>query len=118
MLGTLVDGSAIYDVSAYAAALADFGTRSVSFATNLSTRTARTPGAAQLSDPSLDLSGSLVYAEGTNRMSGTLTSASGALSGPANARFYGPAVRELGGTCFVEKADKTQQMNGAFALRR
>jgi hypothetical protein len=118
MLGTLADGTAIYDVSAFANAVADFAARSVSMSTSLSTRTARGPGNPIVADPGLDLSGTLVYPADSNNLSGKLTSASGELSGQANARFYGPAVHELGGTYFVEKSDKSKQMSGAFSVRR
>jgi hypothetical protein len=118
MLGTLVDGTAVFDVSAYATAQADFAARAVSFATDLSTRAARSPGSIPVPDPTLNLAGTLTYAAGTNSLAGTLTAAPGDMSGQANARFYGPAVRELAGTYFVEKTDKSKQMSGAFAVRR
>ena len=118
MLGTFLDGSAAYDVSAFATAQADFAARTVSFATDLSTRTARGGAGTPVLDPTLNLSGTLSYAEGSNRLAGTLTNASTDMSGQASARFYGPAVRELGGTYFIEKSDKSKQMSGAFAVRR
>ena len=90
----------------------------VSFATDLSTRTARGGAGTPVLDPTLNLSGTLSYAEGSNRLAGTLTNASTDMSGQASARFYGPAVRELGGTYFIEKSDKSKQMSGAFAVRR
>jgi hypothetical protein len=117
MFGTLVNGSAIYDVSAHATAQADFGVRSVAFATDLSVRSPRAGGAA-IADPALNLSGTLTYAAGSNSLAGQLATSGGDMSGRAVARFYGPAVRELGGTYFIEKSDKSQQMSGAFAVRR
>ena len=117
MLGTLVNSAGVHDVTAHATAQADFGARAVNFATDFSVRTLRGSG-IPVSDSSLDLSGVLNYAAGSNRLSGTLTTPSADMSGQATARFYGPAVRELGGTYFVEKADKSQQMSGAFAVKR
>jgi hypothetical protein len=117
MLGTLVDGSAVYNVSSRASAQADFGARSIAFATDQSMRALR-GGGVLTPDSSLDLVGTLTYPAASNRIAGTLTTASGEMSGSATARFYGPAVHELGGIYFIEKADRSKQMSGAFALKR
>jgi hypothetical protein len=118
MLGTLFDAAGVHDVSAYATAQADFAARSVSLATDQSTRTLRGGAGAPVGDAGLNLSGVLTYAAGSNNLSGTLTSAANGLTGQSRARFYGPAVRELGGTYFIENPDGSQQMGGAFALKR
>jgi hypothetical protein len=118
MLGTLFDAAGVHDVSAYATAQADFATRSVSLGTDLSTRTLRGGTGVPVSDAGLNLSGVLTYPSGSNNLSGTLTSAANGLTGPSRARFYGPAVRELGGTYFIQNPDGSQQMSGAFALKR
>ena len=117
MLGTLADGTAVYNVSAQASAQADFAARAISFATDQSMRALR-GGGVLTPDPSLNLAGTLTYPAGTNRATGILSTPSGELQGNATARFYGPAVHELGGTYFVEKADRSKQMSGAFALKR
>jgi hypothetical protein len=69
-----------------------------------------------MSDPSLNLSGALLFPPGTNQLSGTLTS-TGGMTGPASAKFFGPAAKEVGGTFFVTNGGN-QQMNGAFGLHR
>ncbi|HSA70640.1 MAG TPA: transferrin-binding protein-like solute binding protein [Burkholderiales bacterium] len=65
-------------------ATADFAARSVSVSTT------------NQIDASYNLSGNLSYASATNRLSGTLVTASG-YSGSARANFFGPNAEELGG---------------------
>jgi hypothetical protein len=118
MLGTFFDGTGVHDVYAHATAQADFAGRSVSLATDLSTRSLRGGAGSAVSDPGLNLSGILTYASGSNALTGTLNSAANGMTGQGRARFYGPAVRELGGTYFIENADRSRQMGGAFAVKR
>lgn len=66
-------------------AAADFAARSVSVSTTNPT------------DSSYNLTGNLTYASGTNRLSGSFSTASG-YSGGAVGRFFGPNAEELGGT--------------------
>lgn len=110
-----------YTVGATATAVADFGARSVTFATG---DTHRTAGGATTSDQRLNLSGTLNYAAGTNQLSSTsLSSAGYGMTGTATASFYGPASAtlppaELGGAFNVANPAGSQSMMGSFALKR
>ncbi|MCH9844659.1 MAG: transferrin-binding protein-like solute binding protein [Alphaproteobacteria bacterium] len=59
--------------------------------------------------PHLNFTGTLSYAAGTNNISGTIETAGNAtntkLTGTADARFYGPATEELGGTFTLSNAN-------------
>ncbi|MCH9852087.1 MAG: transferrin-binding protein-like solute binding protein [Alphaproteobacteria bacterium] len=61
------------------------------------------------SNDNLNLTGNLSYDAGTNAISGTVETAGDAdnakLTGTADARFYGPAAEELGGTFSMSNAD-------------
>ena len=80
-------------------AVADFSKRTIAFetagsvvpVTNLDTNVTTVVQASQL-----NMSGTLVYAAGTNLFSGTVMDVGGR-SGTATGRFYGPAVEEIGG---------------------
>jgi hypothetical protein len=116
MLGTFADGTALYNVSAAARAQADFAARQVTLNTDGSRRVALgSPGAA-VDDPSLNLSGTLSYASGSNAMSGALSA--GDMSGPSSAKFYGPAAAEMGGSYAVQNGDGSRQMIGSYVLRK
>lgn len=117
MIGRYADGSDAYAVSANASSQADFGARTVSLTTS---NTFKVPvaGGSPVSDPSLNLSGSLSYAAGSNQLSSTASgiTTAGGMSGSASAKFFGPGAQELGGTFFVSGSN--QQMTGSFGLRR
>ncbi|MCH9843929.1 MAG: transferrin-binding protein-like solute binding protein, partial [Alphaproteobacteria bacterium] len=59
--------------------------------------------------PRLNFTGNLSYASGTNAISGNVETAGDAdnakLTGTAEAKFYGPAAEELGGTFRMSNAD-------------
>jgi hypothetical protein len=95
---------------------ADFGTRSLAFATSNTTltRDLQTSSAA----PGLNLTGSLTYAPGSGNFTGTLVSAGGTMAGPTNGRFYGPAAQELGGVFVVKAADGPESLTGAYGAKR
>lgn len=118
--GTTLPAST-YTVGAMAVAVADFGARSVTFVTS---DTHRTAGVATASDQRLNLSGTLIYAAGTNRLSSTSFASPGyGMTGSANASFYGPASAalppaELGGAFNVANPAGSQSMMGSFALKR
>jgi hypothetical protein len=116
MLGTFADGAAIYDVAAAARAQADFASRSVTLNTEGSRKTPIGSSSPMLSDPSLDLSGTLRYPAQTNTLTGTLTA--GDMAGPSNAQFYGPAAVELGGSYAVQNGDGSREMKGSYVLRK
>jgi hypothetical protein len=110
-----------YTVGATATAAANFGDRTVSFAT---AETHRTAGVATTSDQRLNLSGTLNYAPGSNRLSSTSFASPGyGMTGSASASFYGPssaasAPPELGGGFAVQNPAGSQSMMGSFALKR
>ena len=135
-VGRYADGTNTYLVGAAASASANFGTRSVSFATT-STQIARELGGGTLALPAaearLNLSGTLNYAPGANQLAGTVFTSSVAaggfgMTGTIQGAFYGPPARtatppapaELGGTLTATNAaiGGTRQLNGAFALKR
>jgi len=115
MIGRYADGTTAWAVTANAASTANFGAGTLSLTTSNSSR-APIGGGAAVSDPNLNLSGALLFPAGTNQLSGSLTSTSG-MSGPASAKFYGPAAQEVGGTFFITNGG-SQQMSGAFGLHR
>jgi hypothetical protein len=95
-------------------AAANFGTRSVTFNT---TGTQVTPDLINVSNnTSLNMSGSLSYAAGTNQITGSVTT-TGGLTGSVNGRFYGPAAQEIGGTFSVTGSGLTGYA-GAFGGKR
>lgn len=103
------------EVSAMASATVDFSLRQIDF------RTSATVSMDILTNvvspaPGLDISGRLTYASGTNAASGTLRTSDG-MSGPAAARFVGPAAAELGGTFVLTDPAETARLIGGFGLR-
>jgi hypothetical protein len=65
------------------------------------------------------LHGTLSYGSGQNALSGQLTTANGALSGPAVAQFYGPAAQEVGGAfTLIQTNGGQERLVGGFGARR
>ena len=95
---------------------ADFSARSLSFVSSntITTRDVATATPA----PNLNLSGTLSYAPGSGRFSGTLTSAGGTISGTSNGQFYGPKAEELGGVFVVRSATTVETFTGAYGAKR
>jgi hypothetical protein len=89
---------------------ADFGARSLGFASSGTT----VSGAAA---PNLDLRGTLTYAPGQGRFSGSLANASGTLRGATNGQFYGPRAEELGGV-FAASGAGAERFVGAYGAKR
>jgi hypothetical protein len=89
---------------------ADFGARSLGFASSGTT----VNGTAA---PTLDLRGTLTYAPGQGRFSGSVASASGTLRGSTNGQFYGPRAEELGGV-FAAAGAGAERFVGAYGARR
>ena len=58
------------------------------------------------------------YAIGENNISGAITSDNSEMKGRFDARFYGDAAKEMGGTFIMESADKDKYYMGAFITRR
>lgn len=95
---------------------ADFGTRTLTFASTGTTLTRNLSSVA--SAPGLNLGGALTYAPGSGAFSGMLTSASGTVSGATNGQFFGPAAQELGGLFALKSAAGAETFNGAYGARR
>ena len=95
---------------------ADFGNRSLSFASQ-GTRLTQDLKASTAA-PQLNLGGTLRYAPATNTFSGTLTNAGGTMSGSSTGRYYGPAAQELGGVFAVKSANTAETFTGAYGGRR
>jgi transferrin binding protein len=94
----------------------DFASREVAFSTSNTTVAGGPPDGPQ---PFLDLSGTLRYGAGSNDIRGTVTTRSGEMSGPAQARFYGPQAQEIGGVYRVEPAQRgATGMTGGFGGKK
>jgi transferrin binding protein len=114
MLGNAFEGASQYSVNANAAALADFGARSVNYSTQGSAKTDLRTGAISQA-ANYDMSGTLRYAAGVNALSGTVTTADGK-TGTATGAFYGPQASELGTT--FKLTSPTGTLVGGAALKR
>ena len=114
--GYYVDASKFgYVTNAAMVAVVTFDNRTVAFTTT-NTSIAGGPGAPQLSAPSLNMTGNLSYAAGTNAMTGTATTTNG-MSGNMNGKFYGPALNEIGGT-YAVTGSGVGSMVGGFGGKR
>lgn len=114
--GYYVDASKFsYVTNANMVAAVTFDNRSVAFTTT-NTSIVGGPGAPQISAPSLNMTGTLSYAAGSNAMSGTATTANG-MSGNMNGKFYGPALNEVGGT-YAVTGSGVGSMVGGFGGKR
>ncbi len=89
-----------FDVSA----VADFAARSVALTTTKTMGCVDTGNdCVDQSLSQLDFTSTLSYAAGDNNLSGTVTA--DGMSGSVNARFYGPAADEFGGTFGMQKGN-------------
>ena len=95
---------------------ADFGNRSLSFASQ-GTRLTQDLKASTAA-PQMNLGGTLTYSPATSTFSGTLTNAGGTMSGSSTGRYYGPAAQELGGVFTVKSANTAETLTGAYGGRR
>jgi len=82
-------------------ATANFGTRSIAFAT--SNTATSTDLISSTANSNLNMSGTLTYSAGVNQFTGSVTTVGGgpsnaAMSGTATGKFYGPTAQEIGGT--------------------
>jgi len=89
---------------------ADFGARSLAFATS-NTRELVSDNPRN----ELNLGGTLTYSSGVNSFSGAVNTSSG-LSGNADGQFYGPQAEELGGVFATEGGGSFY--SGAFGAKR
>ncbi len=114
--GYYVDPSKFgYVTNAAMVAVVTFDNRTVAFTTT-NTSIAGGPGAPQISAPSLNMTGNLSYAAGTNAMTGTATTTNG-MSGNMNGKFYGPGLNEIGGT-YAVTGSGAGSMVGGFGGKR
>ncbi len=97
----------------------DFGARTAAL---VSSDMAAEGGVLQAHDM---VSGTLSYAAGQNALTGTLTTKFNGLSGPATAKFYGPAAQEIGGVFALTAPDSSNNQDntpvrfvGAFGAAR
>jgi len=95
---------------------ANFATRSLALSSSgtVLTRNLSTATVA----PHLDLGGTLQYAPGSNRFSGTLSNAGGTMSGGSTGQFYGPGAQELGGVFTLKSASGVETFAGAYGAKR
>jgi hypothetical protein len=97
-------------------ATANFATRGIYLASSNTGKQQYTGSwGAYVNDSNLNFSGNLAYGPNSNSVTGTLTTASG-LTGPVNARFYGPHAQELGGVFNLTGAGQT--FVGAFGAEQ
>lgn len=107
------DGTYYYTLAAMSTS-ANFATRQLSFATPF---TEETPDLVSTFDASsLNMSGTLSYAPGSNQFTGSVSTVGG-MTGSATGRFYGPSAEEIGGT-FSATGAGLQSYGGAFGGKR
>jgi len=104
-----------YVTNANMIAAVTFDNRSVSFSTT-NTSISGGPGMTQISAPSLNMTGTLSYAAGTNALNGTASTTNG-MSGNMNGKFYGPGLNEVGGT-YAVSGSGVGSMVGGFGGKR
>ncbi|PKM07097.1 MAG: hypothetical protein CVV17_01925 [Gammaproteobacteria bacterium HGW-Gammaproteobacteria-7] len=93
---------------------ADFANRSLTFST-ANTQTS-SDWVTFTPNSDLNLSGSLSYAAGTNRFTGSVNSVGG-LTGNSTGQFYGPNAEELGGV-FLLQGSGVETYAGAYGAKR
>jgi len=100
--GRYVDSSGVpFFTGSNMTATANFGTRSIAFAT--SNTATSTDLISSTANSNLNMSGTLTYSAGVNQFTGSVTTVGGgpsnaAMSGTATGKFYGPTAQEIGGT--------------------
>lgn len=67
---------------------------------------------------SLDMTGTLTYAAGTNLFVGNNVSTVGGLTGDASGAFYGPNAEEIGGVFNVKAASGVEFYSGSFGAKQ
>ena len=98
---------------------ANFGTRSLAFATSnskyISPILSSSP--SWTSKSALDMTGTLTYSAATNAFSGSVSD-SFAGTGTVNGKFYGPNAEEMGGVFSLKTADTTKFHAGGFGAKK
>jgi hypothetical protein len=107
------DGTYYYTLASMTTS-ANFATRQLSFATPYTEQTGDFVTSA--TNSSLNMTGTLSYAPGSNQFSGSI-STDGGMTGTATGRFYGPSAQEIGGT-FSATGAGLQSYGGAFGGKR
>ena len=105
-----------YTAAANLSVQANFASRTLSVAS--SSTTLSRDFVSGTAAPHLNLSGTLGYAAGSGRFSGTLTNAGGTMSGATQGRFYGPAAQELGGAFTLTSPTTVESFSGAYGAKR
>ena len=90
----------------------DFANQALAFSST-GTRTLDPISLTPSEAPTLDMSGTLIYAAGTNSFTGTVTTTDLSLSGSSTGQFYGPNAEELGGVFFLV-GDGAETYGGAY----
>jgi hypothetical protein len=115
--GYLIDGSKYsYVINALMTANVDFSARQITFSTTQTSIVGKSGGITS-SLPGLNLSGNMSYSSGSNRITGTVSSASG-MSGNIIANFYGPSANEIGGTFGLTQPTSGNSLVGGFGGKR
>lgn len=94
--------------------VANFGTQSLAFNTDNTQTSSNWVDFA--SNPDLNLNGTLTYAAGTNRFTGSVNSVGG-LTGNSTGQFYGPNAEELGGV-FLLQGSGVETYAGAYGAKQ
>ncbi len=110
-----------FDVTAIASATANFNARTIAFSTTGTIRQS-VVNSVITADSTLDMTGTLTYAAGSNQLNGTGTfSTASGLTGNAAGNFFGPNGQEIGGTFVLSRNPGTttqEHMFGAFGLHQ
>lgn len=93
----------------------DFAQRSLNLSTN-NTALVGAPSGNPVLAPGLNITSTLIYNAGTNRLNGTVSTVNG-LSGNMVGQFYGPAANEVGGT-FSAQNPSVGSFVGGFGGKR
>jgi hypothetical protein len=118
--GWYADSSGIpYFTSSNMTASANFGARSIAFAT--SNTAISTDLRSATANSNLNMSGTLIYSAGGNQFTGPVSTVGGGpgnavMSGTATGKFYGPAAQEIGGTFSLSNGSPAYL--GAFGGKR
>lgn len=115
--GYFIDGAGfVYLTNATMSANANFSTRTVTMQTSSTTLTGKIGGVVASANW-LNLAGSMSYSSGANKLTGSVTSASG-MSGSIIGNFYGPAANEIGGTFGLTQSTTSSSFVGGFGGKR
>lgn len=113
--GTYIDATGTgFLVVGNSSLIADFNARTLNFSTFNNATISLVDGNDAV-NPALDVAGTLSYAPGINRFSGTVNTTT--MTGSAQGYFYGPSAQEVGGTFMLNGAG-VERYQGAFGAGR